>query len=149
MENKDKIHRILAKSYFLYFLLFLVGIVLDFLLPIGISKNSIVVNFGIVLIVLATLLIFWAQNTSRKLNKENLTEKSFMHGPYKYTRTPTHWGLSILMLGFGMTINAFFIIITTIVSFFLTKYSLLKEEEKILSKKYGEPYKKYKQSVSL
>lgn len=149
MENKDKVHRILAKSYFFYFVLFLIGIVLDFIFPINIFQNKAADFLGLILIFLSTALILWAQKTSRKLDKENLNKKSFMHGPYKYTRTPTHWGLSILMLSFGITANAFFIVLTTIISFLLTKYTFLQDQEKILSIKYGAPYQEYKKSVSL
>ena len=72
-----------------------------------------------------------------------------MKGPYKYSRSPTHWGLSMLMFGFGITVNAFFIVITTIISYLVAKYTFLKKEEKLLARKYGEPYKEYKKSVGL
>ena len=149
MENKDKVHEILAQSYFFYFVFLLIGVVLDYVFPMQIFQNSIADSVGMILMIIATLLILWAQKTSRSLNKENLNKRTFMSGPYKYTRSPTHWGLSILIFGFGITINAFFIVVTTVLSFFLTKMIFLKREEKILTRKYGEPYKEYKKTVRL
>ena len=149
MENKNKVHKILVKSYLFYFTFFLVGIILDYLFPMKIFQNSMIEFIGFVLMALATLLIFWAQKTTRNLDKENLTKNTFMCGPYKYTRLPTHWGLSFLIFGFGLTINAFFVVVTTIISYFFTKFFILKKEENILIRKYGEPYLEYKKSVSL
>jgi protein-S-isoprenylcysteine O-methyltransferase Ste14 len=142
-------HVVLAYSYSVYFVLFLVGVFLDLIFNIKIFNFSLMVPVGIALILLATLLIFWAQRTSRNLEKETLTKESFCKGPYRFTRSPTHWGLFFLMLGFGIIINAIFIIISTFISFILTKFIFLKREETILEKKYGTPYLEYKQSVKL
>ena len=149
MENKDKVHKILAQSYFFYFVLFIIGVIFDYIFPMKIFQNPTVNSLGIILMIIATLLILWAQRTSRNLNIENLTKRTFMKGPYKYSRSPTHWGLSMLMFGFGITVNAFFIVITTIISYLVAKYTFLKKEEKLLARKYGEPYKEYKKSVGL
>ena len=51
------------------------------------------------------------------------------------------------MLGFGLVANAIFIIVTTVISFVLTKFIYLKKEEAILEKKYGAPYLEYKKAV--
>lgn len=102
---------------------------------------------GIVLIALATVGILWAQNTSKKLNTENVTKETFCQGPYCYTRTPTHWGLFFLVLGFGILVNAFFVVVTTIISFIISKLVFLKKGEAILARKYGAPYLEYKKQV--
>lgn len=145
--NKNKIHLILAHSYTVYFILFLVGIFLDFIFKIKILNASFIPSLGVLFIALATILIVWAQRTSRNLKKDNLTKNNFLKGPYSITRSPTHWGLFFLMLGFGFISNAIFIVLTTIISFFISKFIYLKKEESILEKKYGEPYKEYKKIV--
>ncbi len=145
------VHHVLARSYVVYFLLFLTGICLDILFKPDIFwKQGSNFNYsfvGIILLVLASLLIFWSQRTSRNLDKEKITKESFCKGPYCFTRSPTHWGLFILMLGFGILVNALFVIITTIISFILTKTIFLKKQEHMLSQKYGAPYIEYKKSV--
>lgn len=146
-QHKNKVHVVLAHSYFVYFLFFLVGVFLDLIFNIKILNSPVMVSIGVILILLATALIFWAQKNSRNLEKETLTKESFCNGPYCITRSPTHWGLFLLMLGFGITINAIFIIITTIISFVITRLIYLKKEEGILEKKYGIPYIEYKKLV--
>jgi protein-S-isoprenylcysteine O-methyltransferase Ste14 len=141
------VHQVLAHSYFVYFVLFLVGVYLDFLFQLKIFDSSVVAPAGLIILVLATGLIFWAQNTSRSLPKENITKENFCRGPYCYTRTPTHWGLFLLILGFGLIANAAFIVLSTIISFIIAKISFIGEEERILAERYGAPYLEYKKLV--
>ncbi len=146
-EIKNNVHHILAHSYMFYFGAFLVGLILEFIFPIKILDKNITPYFGIVFLVLATLLIFWAQKTSRNLDISHLTKDTFCQGPYSYTRTPTSWGLFLLILGFGVMVNAFFIILLTVISFIVTKFVFLRKQEAVLAEKYGEPYLEYKKSV--
>jgi len=146
-EYKDKVHGILAFSYFLYLAFFLVGVFLDSVFNLNIFRSTLFVYAGGLLIILATALIFWAQKTSRNLKKTTLTKESFCKGPYRFTRIPTHWGLFFLMIGFGFVNNGVFMILLTLFSYFVTKYGFLKKEEDILEKKYGAPYLEYKKSV--
>lgn len=148
-SHKNKVHKILAHSYSAYFVFFLLGICLDLIFKLKIFDNSIIVPLGFFFLFFATVLIVWAQKTSRKLNKENITKETFCKGPYCYTRSPTHWGLFFLMLGFGMITNAFFVILTTLISFVVSKFVFLNRQERILAEKYGDPYLEYKKSVKL
>ena len=141
------IHKVLAHSYSVYFLFFLAGVYLDLVFRLDIFHSPLVVYLGWILLFLATLLIFWAQKTSRNLSKENLSKENFMQGPYRYTRGPTHLGLFFLILGFGMTSNAFFIVLFSPIAFLITKFFYLRREEKILENKYGAPYLEYKKAV--
>jgi len=153
MENinphKDKVHIILAHSYSVYFLFFLTGVLLDIIFKIKILNFYFLIPLGSAFILLASILILWAQKTSRNLKIENLTVKSFSKGPYSITRSPTHWGLFFLIFGFGIMANAIFIVIFSIVAFILTKIIYLKHEEEILEKKYGATYMEYKKEVKL
>jgi protein-S-isoprenylcysteine O-methyltransferase Ste14 len=141
------VHRVLAHSYFVYLFFLLIGVVLDVVFHIHAFEDVFVIPAGIILIVLATALIFWAQHTSRNLSTGNISKEAFLHGPYCYTRSPTHYGLFLLMLGFGFVANAFFVIMFTIISLLVTKFFFLKKEESLLEEKYGEPYKAYKKIV--
>lgn len=147
MENKNKVHRILAHSYSVYFLLFLISVLLDLSFDFKIFSFYLMVPIGLGIIFLSSLLILWAQKTSRNLNIENLTKDSFTKGPYSITRSPTHWGLCFLMLGFGIMTGAMFIVIFTFISFLFTKFVFLRKEETILENKYGGPYIEYKKLV--
>jgi|SRR6185369_13763685 len=145
--HKDKVHWILAHSYTLFFILFLAGVCLDVFLPVKIFTKSIFAFSGVIFLIFGTFLILWAQKTSRDLKKENITKETFCQGPYCYTRSPTHWGLFFLTLGFGLIANALFVVLTTLISLIISRFVFLDRQEKILAEKYGEPYLEYKKTV--
>ncbi len=145
----DKLHRLLAHSYSMYLFLFLVGVTLDMIFRFEIFATEITAPLGILLLLIGTVLVTWAQKTSRNLDKNNMTKETFCRGPYCYSRSPTHWGLFLLTLGFGIVANALFIILTTLISFMLAKFVFQEQEESILAAKYGTPYLEYKRSVRL
>lgn len=154
MENQDEIHlrkhsvhKILAHSYAMYFILFLIGVTLDIIFKFKIFTSSVMMPVGAVLLILGSILILWAQYTSRNLKLENITKETFCRGPYCYTRTPTNFGLFFLILGFGVIANAFFVILSTLISFIIAKFIFLDKEEKVLAAKYGTPYLEYKKLV--
>jgi len=147
--KRSRVHRILAHSYTMYFIFFLAGVYLDFIFKIKIFTSSFALPVGIVFLIFASFLILWAQKTSRNLDIKNLSKESFSKGPYRYTRSPTHWGLFFLMLGFGIIANAVFVILSTLISFLIAKFIFLKREEAVLAEKYGAPYLEYKKQVRL
>lgn len=146
-KHNNKVHHVLAHSYMIYFVAFLLGLLLEFIFPAKIFKQMAVAPLGVTLLFLGTLLIFWAQHTSRHFHKENLTKEAFCKGPYCYTRMPTQWGLFFLLLGFGLVINAMFVVIFTVLSFFISRFTLFSQQEKILAEKYGAPYLEYQKAV--
>ncbi|MES2416375.1 MAG: methyltransferase [Patescibacteria group bacterium] len=146
-HKKHVIHSILAHSYLLYFFCFLVGFILDDIFVLQPFDSNFAKPLGLIWMVLSSLFILWAQKTSRNLKIHNISADTFAKGPYKATRIPTHVGLTFLLIGFGIFDNLPFVILTTILSFVITKYTLIKKEEKLLEQKYGEPYAEYKKNV--
>ena len=145
--HKNKVHKILAHAYLFYFVLFLIGLLMDSIFSFKIFKDSSFSWMGIILLVLGTFLVLWAQNSSNKLQKENISVKTFYNGPYKYTRNPTYLGLFLLTLGFGIIADAFFLVFFSIIYFLVVKFIFIKKEENILTLKYGDPYLEYKKLV--
>lgn len=143
------IHSVLAHSYGVSFALLVVGLFFHFFYPIKISSYNFTFLLGFVFLFFATILIIWAQKTSRNLDKGNLNKQSFCKGPYSYSRMPTHFGLVFLMLGLGLIINSVFVVLFTIISFIVSKFFFIKKEEDLLLEKYGAPYLEYKKSVRL
>ena len=150
-----RVHKILAHSYTMYFTLFLVGVFLDIFFSARgefasggeFFASPIMIVFSILLLIIATLLILWAQKTSRNLDIKDLSKETFCKGPYCYTRSPTHWGLFFLILGFGIIANAFFVILFTLISFLIAKFVFLNKQEAVLAEKYGTHYLEYKKMV--
>lgn len=145
--EKESVHKILAHSYFLYLFFLVIGIFLDFFYKVKVFSSPLMSFLGLLFLIFGTILILWAQNTSRSLKTEIVTRDTFTRGPYLYTRSPTHIGLAFLMLGFGLINNSFFVVLLAFVSFIVSKLTFLNKEEKVLVSKYGTPYVEYKKSV--
>ncbi len=148
-SHPNKAHRILAHSYSVYFVLFLIGVTLDLLFGVEFFSSAIMLPIGITLLVLSTLLILWAQFSTRNMASDNVSKESFSKGPYRFSRHPTHWGLFFLILGFGIMVNATFVILSTLISFIISKFVFVKKQEAVLAERYGAPYIEYKKSVKL
>jgi protein-S-isoprenylcysteine O-methyltransferase Ste14 len=147
--QNQKIHKLLAHSHAMQFILFLFAFFLDLIFRIRIFMNSsfLLGLVGVVFLVFGSVLIFWAQYTSHHFNKENINKESFSKGPYRYIKNPTNWGIFFMIIGFGVITNSFFIILFGIISSIIAKFVFLDKEEKILTAKYGDPYLEYRKSV--
>ena len=147
VEHQKKVHNVLTHSYMTYLMALFFGIIFSAIWPLKIFTDPMLLNTSTIILLLSTLLILWAQRSSKEINKENLSEKSFMNGPYAFTRNPTNLGLFFSMISFGIIINSLFVIFFTLIAFLLARLVFYKTEEKILENKYGEPYRKYKEIV--
>jgi|SRR3989338_7537730 len=149
-ENKYKnsVHKVLAHSYSVYFILLLIGVYLDLVFDVEIFTDSVMIPVGFFFLVLASIIILWAQKTGRDLRKVSEVKAEHFHrGPYRYTRIPTQWGLFFLLLSFGIITNSIFIVIFTIIAFFISKFVFMSKHERILAEKYGTAYIEYMKLV--
>ena len=149
-QKNESIHGILAQSYSIFFFSLILGMLADIILPLRIIPKYIVVPVGFLLLVLAPFLIFGAQHSSRQFRykKKDLKLNDFKIGPYSFTRSPTHAGVTMLLIGFGFVANSIYIIIFSIIACIISRRVFLKKEEQNLEKKYGEEYQNYKMQVS-
>ena len=146
--SKHNVHKVLAYSYTIYFILLLIGVCLDLIFDFKIFRGFIIVPAGFLFLVLATVIILWAQKTGRDLRKvEEVKTEHFCRGPYCYTRIPTQWGLFFLILGFGIITDSFFVILFTVISFLISKFVFIDKHDRILVEKYGDAYVEYKKLV--
>lgn len=154
LKKNESVHHVLAQSYFLFFVAVLVGIFLDVLFKVPVSSEHPPVTIGILFLMIGTLFIFWAQTTSRRGTKERqeaetISHEHFARGPYKYFKSPTHVGLTLLVLGYGLISNALCVILTTFIFALISNRVYIKKEEKILEARYGKSYTDYKNKVKL
>jgi len=145
------VHQVLAHSYLAHFTALVVGLIIDYFFPLRVMSATLI-SLGPLLLILATVLIFWSQRTSDRTKKhrrdpENLTAREFCKGPYCYMRSPTHIGLALLVLGFGFLANSVIIVCVSLVIFLITRYTFVYQQEKILSERYGKPYEDYKKII--
>lgn len=145
------IHFVLSHSYLVFLMAIVGGVILQMIFPVPLFGNGISSYLGGFMIILGSTIIYWAQSTSHHTERE-MKEKNVLRcfdcGPYKYSRNPTHIGLSVMTIGLGIMLNSFFIFIFLIIASLVSKFIFLKKEEALLEKKYGEPYREYKKRVS-
>lgn len=144
------VHVVLGHSYLMYFFWFLIGFTLYLVFPAYPFLKGNAKELGLLFLMAGTLLVIWAQGTSRKTHSERNSTPSwddFYHGPYTVTRSPTHLGLALTMLGAAFIFNSICLLVTAVISFFLTRYIFVKKEEQMLSKKYGVTYREYQKHV--
>ncbi|MEK7585683.1 MAG: isoprenylcysteine carboxylmethyltransferase family protein [Patescibacteria group bacterium] len=156
-ELKDKsyrdglVHLILSHSYTVFWMAVVLGLILDIYVPIGIFYGQMYQYVGAGMIILGSIIIYWAQSTTnctlREVEKGICPIREFARGPYKYSRNPTHIGLFIMTLGLAFILNSLFSIILVVVAFLITKLVFVKKEECLLEEKYGDIYCDYKKKV--
>lgn len=149
-HRRGMVHFILLHSYLIFLFAIILGAFLDPLIKRKIFSHDVYQGMGLLMLIISSLIIYWAQSTSsnyKEREKKNESISHFEHGPYKYHRSPTHFGLFIMTLGFSLIINSFFGVILTFVAYLITKFFFLRKEEKLLEKKYGEVYTNYKKKV--
>ncbi|HAE36420.1 MAG: hypothetical protein UR85_C0002G0044 [Candidatus Nomurabacteria bacterium GW2011_GWF2_35_66] len=148
--RSSSVHQLLFLSYSVFLFSVILGVIMDIIFPFRIFSNIIFQYIGILMIILGSVIAYWAQSTSGNYKEEKAKLKNktyFDRGPYKYLRSPTHFGLFIMTLGLALMINSLFSIIFTVLAQIITKIFFVRKQEKILEDKYGEVYVNYKKKV--
>jgi protein-S-isoprenylcysteine O-methyltransferase Ste14 len=148
--RRGTVHFILLHSYLIFLFAVILGVLFDTYLNRKIFSDNIYQYIGFLMIIIGSIIIYWAQSSSA--NYKNKVHKKegrshFEFGPYRYMRSPTHFGLFIMTIGFALIINSLFSFIFTVVAYLITKLFFLKKEEQMLEEKYGQVYRDYKKKV--
>lgn len=141
MPEKEpiNIHLLMSQAYFVYFLAFVLGLIVETFLKIKIG-GLLLNQIGLIVIVLATLIMYWAQTVNKTPRYKEDGTKDFSRGPYKYSRNPTQTGLFLLVLGAGFMINSYSVIIFAILALVFSIMTVIPKEEKRHIRKYKEAY---------
>ncbi len=152
-ENKHIsgiVHVLLSQDYALFFLSVVLGVVFDILFKVHFFNSAIYEYIGLGLIFFGSIIIYWSQFTTRTMGKrvaENRDVNFFLQGPYKYTRNPTNFGLTLAILGLGLLIHSLFSVIFVIVVYFVSKIFFIKKQDAILKERYGSVFEDYIKKV--
>lgn len=152
-EKKDinLVHIVLGHSYLFYFAGLLVAVLFDTFNHIPIMNMRSDNQLGLILLIAGTILILWAQKTTRTGHhrKSELPYTRFARGPYTITRSPTHMGIGIMLLGLSFIFNSLALLVSTMLCFFITHYIFIRKEEKLLVDRYGDDYRAYQKKVRM
>lgn len=144
------VHLLLSYSYVIFFLAVVFGVVFDIVFPIRLFNGIIYEYIGFGFIIIGSILIYWAQATSRATSKTIPRERDinfFLQGPYKYTRNPTNLGLTLTVFGLGLLINSFFTIVFILITYIISKLIFIKKQDAILEERYGDVFEDYRKKV--
>ncbi len=149
-NNTHLIHTVLGHAYLLFLVFFCLAIFVNRLYPFEFHSTTLE-YIVIVLVFLGTFVIFWAQRASHISTKARLaddrTHEAFSVGPYAFLRTPTQTSLFLLMFGLGLVVDILWISIFAILSLIINYIIFVKKQDKILLKRYGASYEKYRSKV--
>lgn len=113
--------------------------------------DQLVVILGVISFASGFILCIWAKITMKhnwgvpaKLDKKRQKEL-ITKGPFKFTRNPIYLGMSLLYIGYALSLRSTFSFLA-IVPLYYFWTSAIKEEE-ILEKEFGEKYLQYKSKV--
>ncbi|MCD6579747.1 isoprenylcysteine carboxylmethyltransferase family protein [bacterium] len=119
------------------------------ILPFIFNRNLITLTIGILLILLGEWIriisVSFIGSISR--TRGNSTGKMIDSGPYRLTRNPLYLGNFFIFLGFVLTSTNWIFIGAGVILFFFQYFFIVKYEETILLKKFGNEYKNYKNST--
>ena len=144
------IHVLLYHAYVVFFLAVVLGIIFDGIFNFGKFQGQIYQSIGLFMLIVGTFIIFWSQKTTsykKSEIKNNRDTNFFIKGPYRYTRNPTNFGVTIMSLGLGFIIGSLFSIIFIIITYFISKLIFIKKQDSILEERYGEVFNDYKKKV--
>lgn len=144
------VHVLLSQDYALFFFAVVFGVVFDIFFKIRVFNSTIYEYIGVLFIIVGSLLVYWAQYTTRLMGKnvvENRDINFFLQGPYKYTRNPTNFGLTLSILGLGLLLHSLFSVIFVVVIYIISKVFFIRKQDEILKERYGEVFLEYSKKV--
>ncbi len=148
VNSSSVLNNTLFNSYVVYLVAVIAGLLFDNIFNIDLFGKSVHQNIGLAMVVVGTILIYWAQSTTRKLKKiGDKTPNFFFHGPYRIMRNPTNSGITLMCLGLGFILNSLFSVLFVFVAYLASRFVYIKKQDLILEKKYGEEFLEYKKEV--
>lgn len=68
-------------------------------------------------------------------------------GPYRLTRNPMYLGWSLLLLGIGLILGSWWLLIGTLLAVVITNFRVIPSEETFLRDRFGDEFDEYTRSV--
>lgn len=126
-----------------------VGIGLEIIFQTKIFPQDTARLVGIILIIISTIIIFWALKTSHNFrkNEKRGESRNFHKGPYRWSDNPTSFSLAILIVGFGTLVNSLMIVIMSALGYIVSYFLFEKKKQKLMLEKYSDDYKNYKDKL--
>jgi protein-S-isoprenylcysteine O-methyltransferase Ste14 len=138
----------------MYTLAYLLGIVIQLIVPVTIKSASIeliVLTGGILLTANGALLMVWPQLIFRKHHTTTVpseTPTAFVSsGPFRFSRNPMYLGLFLFFAGLSLEFTFVWSILLLIFVMYYVNSKVIPAEEEQLRKNFGEAYDQYSRRV--
>ncbi len=141
----------LIRPPFVFLASILLGVLLQFALPLPFVTRGIGIVAGPMLVVMAIALFvssvakFRAAGTPVPAQKP--TTAIVATGPYRFSRNPIYLAFSLLQAGVAIWVNSLWLLGTLVVAVALMHFVVIRREEQYLERKFGATYLAYKVSV--
>ena len=133
---------------------FLVGVALQFVIPLSLSQGivrQVLILAGIVLIIIGISFVILARREFAQYGQPtdpgHPTSKVIKTGVFALSRNPLYLGGSIFLLGIALLLNTLWAIVMLVLSIIICHYVLIIPEERYLARKFGDEYEEYITSV--
>ena len=142
---------VIALPPFIYLEFLFVGFVIDYFLPFPVLPDDLQFLVGSVLIAGGLIPFFLAVLKFRKAGTNIPTRKPttavVTTGPYRFTRNPIYLGMTTVYAGIAITADSVWVLGLLILVLLIMNRGVIDREEKYLAGKFGEEYRRYKETV--
>ena len=154
-QDADDIAGVIAPPPLIRLAAILLGLAADWLFPVYVLKTlltfdlrvavGIAVVAGGVALALAAVRKFKQAGTNVKPWKPSLALATA--GVYAKLRNPTYVALAMLVGGIAVALASDWMLVLVLPMFAVLHYGVVRREERYLEKKFGDDYRRYKESV--
>lgn len=135
----------------LYLLGLAVGFILHLLAPRSIAPPPLAYVLAIALLVAGIGLGSWARLHLKRrgthVDPRQPTTALVTDGPYRYSRNPLYFRVTLLYLGFAFFVNDVWLLAVLPLVLIVLYVGVIRREERYLEAKFGDDYRAYKANV--
>jgi protein-S-isoprenylcysteine O-methyltransferase Ste14 len=106
---------------------------------------------GVLILVCGTSLVIsariWFTRTGQSPIPWKPTPELILRGPYRFTRNPMYLGVTLFVVGLGLTLNDIWISLFAAPALLVVHFIAVLPEERYLAEKFGESYRNFHAQV--
>jgi len=156
MSNSTDTPGVIAPPPLIYAAAVVAGILLDWLIPVYVLKvllyGTTRIVIGIVLIAVGAALAIAGERAFRAVGTNTPPWKPAINlattGVFSYLRNPMYVGMTLMVAGLAVALASDWMLVLLVPTVLVVHYGVVLREERYLEQKFGEPYRRFKASVS-
>jgi protein-S-isoprenylcysteine O-methyltransferase Ste14 len=142
---------VVALTPLLYAAALAVVIVLSWFWPMPIFAQAVALWAGLVLIAIGVAAAIWGRRTMRavgtNINPALPATTIVTSGPFRFSRNPLYFALTLLYLGLTLAVNTWWGIVVLVPLLTVMHRGVVLREERYLEEKFGGRYRQYRSKV--